>query len=301
MKASTAGDKSMQLYERVIITGGGGMLAQDLGRVLRARGVEAVLARHSDCDIADSGQVARYFKAHRPTLVLNCAADTAVDMCEDRPERANAINGQGVGNLAEACREHGTRLVHYSTDFVFSGQNDRPYRPDDIPDPLSAYGKSKLLGEENLRRVGPPGWITVRTAWLFGRHGNCFPKVVLERARAGHVLKVVDDQIGCPTYSLDLAVATFALLDRGANGIWHVTNSFPTSWFEFAKAILSEFAVSAEVTPISTSEWVAMRPKQAKRPKFSVLELDAYAALTGEKLRDWRAALHDYRTECEKG
>jgi dTDP-4-dehydrorhamnose reductase len=191
--------------------------------------------------------------------------------------------------------------VHYSTDFIFNGQNDRPYRPDDIPDPLSAYGKSKLVGEENLRRVGPPGWITVRTAWLFGRHGNCFPRVVLERARAGHVLKVVDDQIGCPTYSLDLAVATFALLDRGANGIWHVTNSFPTSWFEFAKAILSEFAVSAEVTPISTSQWITMRPKQAKRPKFSVLDLDAYAAFTGEKLRDWRAALHDYRTECEKG
>ena len=291
----------MKLYESVVITGGGGMLAQDLNRVLGARGVQPVLARHKDCDVSDPAQVARYFRAHRPTLVLNCAADTAVDLCEDRPEQASAINGQGVGNLAEACREYGTRLVHFSTDFVFNGQIDRPYRPDDRPDPLSAYGKSKLLGEENVKHVDPPGWLTVRTAWLFGRHGNCFPKVIVDRARAGHVLKVVDDQVGCPTYSVDLAAATLELLDHGAKGIWHVTNSFPTSWFEFAKTVLTEFAVSAEVTPISTSEWVAMRPKQAKRPKYSVLDVDAYAALTGHKLRDWRDALQDYRTECEKG
>ncbi|MDB5320926.1 MAG: dTDP-4-dehydrorhamnose reductase [Phycisphaerales bacterium] len=291
----------MKLYESIVITGGGGMLARDLDRVLRARGVEPVLARHAECDISDPAQLARYFKAHRPTLVLNCAADTAVDLCEERPERANAINGQGAGNLAELCKEYSARLVHYSTDFVFSGQNGRPYRPDDIPDPLSAYGKSKLLGEENVKVIDPPGWLTVRTAWLFGRYGNCFPRVIVDRARAGHVLKVVDDQIGCPTYSVDLAAATLELLDRGAKGIWHVTNSFPTSWFEFAKAVLTEFAISAEVTPISTSEWVAMRPKQARRPKFSVLDLDPYAALTGKKLRGWRDALRDYRTECEKG
>ena len=277
------------------------MLAHDLNCALAARGVSALLAHRAECDISDPAQLAKVFHSHRPTLVLNCAADTAVDLCEDRLERANAINGQGPGNLAELCGEFGAGLVHFSTDFIFDGQNDRPYRPDDIPNPISAYGRSKLLGEENIKRAGPPGWLIVRTAWLFGRHGNCFPQVVLDRARSGHVLKVVNDQIGCPTYSVDLAIAVLKLLDRGAKGIWHVTNSSPTSWYEFAKAVLSEFSIPAEVTPISTDQWIAMRPKQARRPRYSVLDLDAYQQLTGEKLRHWRDALHDYRTELEKG
>lgn len=277
------------------------MLAQDFKRALGERGVTPVMARHADCDITRPERIARLFEAHRPTLVLNCAADTAVDLCEQRTERANAINGQGPANLAEACKRVGTRLVHFSTDFVFNGQNDRPYRPDDRPDPLSAYGKSKLLGEEAIKQIAPPSWLTVRTAWLFGRHGNCFPRVIVDRAQGGHTLRVVDDQIGCPTYSFDLAVAVLKLLDKGAHGIWHLTNASKTTWFEFAKAILKEFGIPVEIQAISTKEWIKVRPNQAQRPCYSVLDTEAFGLLTGDGMRPWYDALRDYRTECEKG
>jgi dTDP-4-dehydrorhamnose reductase len=277
------------------------MLAQELDLVLRARGVRATMVRRAECDISDRAQVAGLFKAHSPTLLLNCAAHTAVDRCEDELERANAINGDGPGFLAEHCQEYGAKLVHFSTDFVFSGQNDRPYRPDDAPGPLSAYGKSKLLGEENIKRVALLSWLTIRTSWLFGGHGNCFPKIIIDRASSGHVLKVVNDQVGSPTYAADLAKAVFEMLDRGAEGIWHVTNSGTTSWYGFAKSIVEEFKICAEVLPISTAQWVAMRPRQAVRPAYSVLDPDPYARLTGRHMRDWRDALRDYRTAVQKG
>jgi dTDP-4-dehydrorhamnose reductase len=274
------------------------MLAQDLNKVLVARGVQPFLARHADCDITDRAQVSRLFQTHRPSLLLNCAAHTGVDQCEDEVDRANAINGTGPGHLAELCREYRAQLIHFSTDFVFDGHIDHPYRPDDTPSPLSAYGKSKLLGEQAIQKVHQLSWIIVRTAWLFGRYGNCFPKVIVDRARAGHALKVVNDQVGCPTYAPDLARAVFDLVDRQATGIWHLSNSSPTNWFEFAQAIVKEFEIEAEVTPISTAQWVAMRPKQAKRPSYSVMDLTAFGVLTGKEMRHWRDALRDYRTEA---
>lgn len=276
------------------------MLAQELARTLAGRGVVATQISRDECDITDRAQVARLFQTRRPTLLLNCAAHTAVDLCEDEVEKADAINGTAVGTLAEFSGEFATKLIHFSTDFVFDGQSDRPYRPNDTPAPLSAYGRSKLLGEEAVKNASPPGWITVRTSWLFGRYGNCFPQIILDRARGGHVLKVVDDQHGCPTYAVDLALAVFELVDRGAQGMWHVTNASPTTWYEFAKETLAQFNVPAEVTPITTAQWVAMRPKQAKRPLYSVLDLEPYARLTGAPLRDWHDALRDYRTEFQK-
>ena len=272
------------------------MLAHELHNVLAGRGIHAFLTRRADCDITHPAQLAWVFQQHRPSLLLNCAAHTGVDLCEDEPERANEINGEGPRRLAQLCREYGTYLVHFSTDFVFNGQNDRPYRPDDTPDPLSADGKSKLLGEDRIRQTSPLTWLIIRTAWLFGGHGNCFPKLIVDRARAGHSLKVVNDQTGCPTYAVDLAHAVFDLLDRGAKGIWHVTNSSPTTWYEFAKAIVTEFNIPTEVTPISTAQWIAMRPRQAKRPSYSVLDLGPLNSLLGKNMRDWHDALRDYRT-----
>jgi dTDP-4-dehydrorhamnose reductase len=291
----------LDLYQSVVITGGGGMLAQDLKKALEARGVRPFMARHANCDITDRHQVSRLFQAHRPSLVFNCAAHTGVDQCEDEPERANAINGTGPAYLAELSREYRSKLVHFSTDFIFDGHIDQPYRPKDTPNPLSAYGKSKLLGEQFIQNVPQLSWLTVRTAWLYGRYGNCFPKIIVDRARAGHTLKVVDDQVGCPTYAPDLAKAVLDLLDHDANGIWHLTNSSPTSWYQFAKAIMSEFQIGTEVTPISTAQWVAIRPKQARRPRYSVLDITPYTALSGQEMRNWRDALRDYRTEVEKG
>lgn len=291
----------LDLYRSVVITGGGGMLAHELAKVLRGRGIEPHLSTRAECDVADPSQLSRLFRAHRPTLLLNCAAHTGVDLCEDEPQRANSINGTAVANMAESAREYRTHLVHFSTDFVFDGQSDRPYRPDDTPAPLSAYGNSKLLGERALEQSPQLSWLTIRTSWLFGRHGNCFPKIIVGLARKGGPLTVVDDQIGCPTYAVDLAEAVFELLDRGAKGVWHVTNDGPTSWCEFARSIVTEFHIPTEVVPISTATWVAKRPKQAKRPGYSVLDCGAYTRLTGRHMRHWRDALKDYRTECEKG
>jgi dTDP-4-dehydrorhamnose reductase len=277
------------------------MLAHELDTVLRARGHAPILADRNECDITDRSQLAQLFQRHRPTLLLNCAAHTGVDQCEDEPELANAINGYAVGYLAELSHEFHTKLVHFSTDFVFDGHIDRPYRPDDTPNALSAYGESKVLGERLVQQVSPPAWLIVRTAWLFGRHGHCFPRAIIDRARAGHPLKVVNDQKGCPTYAADLAVAVLDLIDRSASGIWHLTNASPTTWFDFARAILTEFSLPAAVTPISTNRWIEMRPKQAKRPAYSVLETSAYSALTGKQMRPWLDALRDYRNQYEKG
>ena len=291
----------MEAYRSVVITGGKGMLAHELRSALLRRGVPSVPVDRDVCDITDPNQVRSLFSLHRPTLVLNCAAHTAVDQCEDEPEKANQINGEAAGILAKNCKESGCELIHFSTDFVFDGQSDRPYRPDDAPNPLSAYGRSKLLGEAQIQQVAPSAWIIIRTAWLFGRHGHCFPKVIVDRARGGHPLKVVCDQRGCPTYAVDLSEAVLDLVEHRAHGIWHLTNASPTNWHEFAQACVSEFHVNAEVMPITTEQWKQMRPKQAHRPLYSVLDIGPFERLTGKRMRCWRDALRDYRTEVEKG
>ena len=291
----------MDVYRSIIITGGGGMLAHALMEALASRGLSAIPVRRADCDISNRADVARLFQQHRPSLVLNCAAHTGVDLCEDEPEKANAINGEGPGYLAEMAGEHHSRLVHFSTDFVFDGQNDRPYRPDDAPHPISAYGRSKFLGEKRVQQVSPPGWLILRTAWLFGRHGGCFPQTIRNMALAGRTLRVVKDQVGSPTSTMDLADATLRLLDAKSTGLVHVTNSGTTTWYDFAVAILKAFGLSADLAPVSTAEWLRMRPKQAKRPLYSVLDGTQYQAMTNHTLRHWTKAFEEYRAavECE--
>jgi dTDP-4-dehydrorhamnose reductase len=221
----------MALYDSILITGGSGMLAHALVRALRARGKSAVAIDRAALDVTNAGAVRAAFDTHRPTLLLNCAAHTKVDLCEEQRELADAINGRAVGNLARAAREHGTTLVHYSTDFVFDGSGTRPYRPDDPVRPLSAYGRSKLLGEQQLREHAPDRWLILRTAWLYGQGGPCFPRTMVTLARQGKPLKVVGDQVGSPTLTDDLAAATLDLLDAGASGVWHATNRGQTSGF----------------------------------------------------------------------
>ena len=271
------------------------MLARAMIAALKARGHSPAAADIDRYDITRREDVWRVFAEHRPTLLINCAAHTNVDKCDEEPQKADAINGYAVGLLAQAAREHGACLVHYSTDFVFDGASRRPYRADDPPRPLSAYGRSKLLGERMLQENAPPRWMIVRTAWLFGQGGASFPRTIVERARAGQPLKVVNDQIGCPTYAPDLANATLDLLDRDARGIWHATNSGTTNWYEFARGVLTEFAVAATLTPITSADWKQIRPNSAHRPAYSVLDLEPLQTLLGRPMRPWQEALHDYR------
>lgn len=285
----------METYRSILITGGKGMLAQALRLQLDARKLAYRAVDRAECDVTKPDGVRSVLAETRPTLVLNCAAHTKVDLCEDEKEKADAINGHAVGTLASAAREFGATLVHYSTDFVFDGGGKRPYRTDDPVNPLSAYGRSKLLGEQKLRENAPARWLILRTAWLYGRGGPNFPRTIIERARQGAPLKVVSDQIGSPTYTADLAQATLDLLDHDQVGLWHITNAGQTSWYDFARAALEEFGIGGSITPISTADWGVMRPKQAHRPAYSVLDVTPFEKAVGRPMRPWREALHDYR------
>ncbi|HSU68243.1 MAG TPA: dTDP-4-dehydrorhamnose reductase [Tepidisphaeraceae bacterium] len=290
----------MRLYDSIVITGGRGMLAQAIVAALADRNRPAVALDRAAADVTRESEVRNLFATHKPTLLINCSAHTKVDLCEDEAEKADAINGHAVGLLAAMAREYGTFLVHYSTDFVFDGSGTRPYRTDDPVNPLSAYGRSKLLGERKLQENAPAQWLIVRTAWLYGRGGPSFPRTIVERGRQGTPLKVVNDQIGAPTYTPDLARATLDLLDHRQTGVWHLTNSGQTSWYEFAKAALDEFKVNASLAPTTTAEWLQVRPKQAIRPAYSVLDLEPFARAVGRPMRPWREGLADFAAAVER-
>jgi dTDP-4-dehydrorhamnose reductase len=290
----------MKIYDSVLITGGGGMLGHALADVLAVRGREAVSLNRGELDVADHSALAKAFADYRPTLLLNCAAHTKVDLCEQESQKASAINGAAVGDMAALCRASGAALVHVSTDFVFDGSSRRPYLPRDPVNPLSAYGKSKLLGEQAIQENPPMRWLIVRTAWVYGRHGANFPRTMVQAARGGKPLTVVDDQIGSPTYTVDLAGAILDLLDSGASGLWHVTNSGQTNWYDFAKATLEEFGIRGEISPISSAEWAQKRPNSAIRPGYSVLDLSSLERQIGRPMRPWREGLADFRLAVER-
>jgi dTDP-4-dehydrorhamnose reductase len=285
----------MAVYDSALITGGNGMLAHAFRHLLPQRDVSFVAPPRGELDVTNSGSVRAVFEKHRPTLVLNCAAHTKVDLCEEQESLANAINGEAVGTLATLCKEYGAKLVHYSTDFVFDGSGTRPYKPTDPVHPLSAYGRSKLLGEQAVQRVNPPGWLVLRTAWVYGPNGACFPQTMVNAAKAGKQLRVVCDQVGTPTYTRDLAAATLDLVDAGASGLLHLTNAGETNWCDFTRAILEEFGIERPVEGITSADWQKQRPRSAHRPAYSVLDTSAYPRLTGKSMRPWREALRDYK------
>lgn len=281
---------------RILIIGSKGMLASAIDATFRRRGFANITGVDSEtCDITNSEKVDVTFNAIKPNLVINCAAYTNVDGAEIKPDLANAVNGTGVGNIASACAQHNATLVHYSTDYVFDGTKNRPLLPDDPTGPVSAYGKSKLLGEQLLQKQAPPKWLILRTAWLYGPNGPNFVMAMVNAAKAGKPLRVVSDQHGCPTFTHDLADATLNLLDKNANGIWHISNAGQTNWFDFAKVILEEFGINHPVEPITSADWKKIKPDSATRPSYSVFDVTPYAKLIGTPLPTWQDALKRYR------
>jgi dTDP-4-dehydrorhamnose reductase len=291
----------MNAYDRILITGGGGMLAKALVGALKSRGHEPAAPSRAALDITSFADVMATIEKVNPTLIINCAAHTKVDLCEEQRELADAINGSAVGVLAAAAKDVGAKFVHYSTDFVFNGTSDRPWCQDDATDPLSAYGRSKLLGEHLLAREGGDNWLILRTAWLYGPGGPCFPQTMINVARAGKPLKVVDDQIGSPTFTHDLAEATLNLVDADAKGIYHVVNAGQTNWHDFTAAILEEFGLSTELSRTTSAEWKRSRPNSAVRPAYSVLDTSKYTQATGKQIRHWRDALAAYHRALDAG
>lgn len=257
---------------KVLIFGVGGML----GHALMDEFPRACLLGHHDVEITDASAVKKVILQEKPFAVINAAAYTDVDGCEDKEDHANAVNGLAPGYLAAACSETGATLVHYSTDYIFDGMR-MGYREDDTPNPLSAYGRSKLLGEQSIQK-NMKNYRIIRTSWLFGAHGKNFVDTILALSRQMPQVKVVNDQVGKPTYTVDLARKTPEIISRGP-GIYHITNDGVCSWYEFA----GDFIPNA--VPCSTAEF----PRKAKRPAFSVL-LNSKTT----PLRHWREAVKDY-------
>jgi dTDP-4-dehydrorhamnose reductase len=289
----------MGLHDRILITGGGGMLAFAFREVLKIRGARATSLPRGACDIANPEQVAAAFDRHRPTLVINCAAYTKVDLAEKERESAHACNAVGPGVVAELCRRHEAALVHFSTDYVFDGTLRRPLRPDDPVGPQSVYGQSKLAGEQNLQKHAPPRWLIARTAWLYGPNGASFVRTMINAAKAGKPLSIIYDQLGCPTYTCDLAEATLDLLDAGASGVWHVANAGQTSWYDFARAIFEEWNLDPAIKPITSAEWKAIKPDSATRPSYSVFDLAPVEKTLGRPIRVWRQALSAFKAAVD--
>src|SRR3954454_4968266 len=289
----------MPQYDSILIPGGRGMLAQALQRELGLRGHQFNAPHRAELDVTDDASVARAFDRHHPTLVLNCSAYTKVDLAEEHEPEARRVNGDAVEILARHCADAGATLVHFSTDFVFDGSLRRPYRPTDATNPLSAYGRSKLLGERALRSTPGLNFLLLRTSWLYGPGGVSFPQTMVTLAKQGVPLRVVADQSGSPTFTHDLAAATLDLLDRDATGTWHVTNSGETTWFGFVRAALEEFGVTSAVTTISSADWKRTRPASATRPPYSVLDVTPFEQLTGRPMRPWREGLRAYRDAAE--
>jgi dTDP-4-dehydrorhamnose reductase len=290
----------VSIFDRVLITGGAGMLATALRRTLEKRGVKTHVLDRAGCDVTDERAVDDVFELRRPTLVLNCAAYTKVDLAEQEMEVANRINGTGAENLARGCAASGTKLVHFSTDYVFDGTLRRPLRPDDPVGPQSAYGKSKLLGERAIQRVTGLDFLILRTAWLYGSNGPNFVKTMINVAKAGKPLRVINDQFGTPTYTLDLAAATLELLDRDADGIWHLTNGGETNWYDFARAIFQEWRLAPDLQPTTSEAWKKQRPDSATRPAYSVLDVTPFEKAVDHPMRGWRDALAAFKAEVDR-
>lgn len=269
----------------ILVVGSKGMLGQELMGLLgeSARGVDV-----GDIDITDLASVQRVLMTLKPRVVINAAAYTDVDGCESNAELALQVNGEGVAHLAMISKEIGAKLVQVSTDYVFNGRKGSPYQEDDAPAPLSVYGESKLAGE--LNSCFNPNHLIVRTQWLYGHAGKNFVETMLKLAAERSELTVVDDQIGSPTWTRDLALAIKALLDKDCRGVYHAANSGFVSWNGFAREIFRLANLKITVAPMTTEQ--LNRP--AARPLYSTLDCGKLAADTGFVPEPWQEALKRY-------
>ena len=276
---------------RWLVTGAGGMVGHDVCAALESRGETVLPLTKSDLDITDAAAVRDAIRHARPDVIVNCAAYTKVDDAEANEQLATAINGSAVEFLADAANDVGALLVQLSTDFVFDGAKRTPYEVNDAPAPLSAYGRSKLVGEQAATMARK--LVVLRTAWLFGVHGPNFVEAIRNQVRKGtNPLRVVNDQRGRPTYTPHLAVAIVRLAqraheDENARGIVHYADERECTWFDFARAIVGD---QATVMPVSSDAYV--RP--ATRPAYSVLSTERYERITGVKPESWEEGLREY-------
>ena len=268
---------------KVLLTGSNGQLGRELARILPERGQEVVALDRKSLDVADPEAVEWVVEEHAPEVVINAAAYTNVDACQKETDLAYSVNALGPRNLAQVCGRRGCELVHVSTNYVFDGEGERPYEPFDPPNPISAYGRTKLAGEEYVMRL-TNRWYVVRSAGVYGQ-GHNFVRTMLRVAGERDSLKVKDDEYISPTYARDLAEGIVGIIEAGRYGLYHLTNAGSCSWYEFTREIFRLAGVETEVVPIPGSEY----PLPAARPANGVL-----SPLGSPELRHWSEALVDF-------
>lgn len=277
---------------KVLVTGANGMLGQDLCPVFEDAGAFVIETDVDNLDLTQFEAVKKAISDIHPDMVIHCAAYTNVDKAEEEAEKAELINFSATENLAKICAELGITLVYISTDYVFDGTKTTPYKPDDTPNPQTVYGRTKLMGEQAVKKYCEKYYIA-RTSWLYGHYGKNFVETMIALAEKGSEIKVVDDQIGCPTWTVELAGGILKLLTK-PYGTYHICGSGAVSWYGFTKEIFNQYKelYSPDETvlksienlkPCTSEEF----PRPAKRPAYSVMD-------NGKICRNWQAALHDY-------
>jgi dTDP-4-dehydrorhamnose reductase len=274
------------MSQKVLITGANGQLGKELVELFTEKGFEVYGFGRDKMDITNQAQVQEVISTLKPDIVLHSAAHTQVDLAESEPEQAFSINAYGTRNVAVAAEAVGAKLVYVSTDYVFDGTTDKPYNEFSPTSPLGVYGKSKLAGEQFVRDLHSKFFI-VRTSWVYGKYGANFVKTMLKLGEERKELSVVADQIGCPTYTLDLANAILELVDSEKYGIYHISNSGSCSWYELAKEIFKEAKMEIKVIPCTTADF----PRPAARPAYSVLEHMSIELNQFSSIRSWRKGL----------
>ena len=274
---------------RVLVVGDGGMLAEDLVPHLRERGHDVLALSEGELDITNETAIREATASFSPTIIFNCAAYTQVDQAEKEEPLAEAVNGLGVRNLCLVCKEHDIPLVHFSTDYVFDGTKETPYTIHDNSNPTGAYGRSKHLGEQYLLNMLSKFYL-LRTSWLFGLGGRNFVEAILDLGQRQGWVRVVQDERGCPTWTKHLAEAATDLAEKGSYGIYHVTNSGATTWYDFAAEIFRLSGMNVTMTPITAAEL----DRPARRPSNSVLDPHPLPQVLGREMPTWQEALGEY-------
>lgn len=274
---------------KVLVTGVKGQLGYDVVNELKKRGHMAVGTDVEEMDITDAGKVETVLKNEKPDAVIHCAAYTAVDAAEDNEDLCIKINAEGTENIAKACQDLNCKMLYVSTDYVFDGEGERPWEPDDEREPLNVYGITKYEGELAVEKYVEKFFI-VRIAWVFGKNGKNFIKTMLNLGKTHDEVKVVDDQIGSPTYTFDLARLLVDMIETDKYGRYHATNEGLCSWYDFAKEIFKQAGMNIKVSPVTSEEFAA----KAKRPHNSRMSKEKLSENGFERLPKWQDALARY-------
>ena len=272
------------MKKNILITGANGMFGKDAQQLFSTWGYNVLKAGKSDLDVTDLNSVENFFAHNKPIdFVIHAAAYTKVDDAETNAQLAFSINEKGAENIAVVTEKFAIPLIYISTDYVFDGEKNSPYLVSDIANPINIYGASKLAGEEKVRTINPQHYIA-RTSWLYGKNGKNFVDTMITLSKSQKVLRVVNDQFGCPTWTYDLAEMIKNLIEKkSAFGTYHLCNGGVTSWFGLAKRIFEILKIEIEIIPVTTDEF----PRPARRPKFSAMDNNNYG-------RPWDEALKQY-------